>query len=48
MDEIDYEEGDIYQERDLYSDDGTEDAMDSDAIDPEEDGFMQGYNEVDE
>lgn len=45
MDEIDYEDGDVYQERDLYSEEGAEDAINSDAIDIEEDGFMQGYNE---
>ncbi|MBS3172127.1 hypothetical protein J4438_00925 [Candidatus Woesearchaeota archaeon] len=45
MAELNYEEGDIYRERDLYCDEGTEEAMDSDAIDSEEDGFMQGYNE---
>lgn len=39
MDEIDYEDGDVYQERDLYSE------VTDDTIDIEEDGFMQGYNE---
>ena len=30
---------------DVYADDGVEEAINDDLISPEEEGFMQGYNE---
>lgn len=32
-------------DEDVYGDDGIEEAIDEDRISPEEEGFMQGYND---
>ena len=47
MDEDNYNEefydGEVKDE-DIYSEEGAEDLEESDVINPEEEGFMQGYN----
>lgn len=49
--EEEHEEGvseEITSEQDVYDKDGVEGAMSDDGISPEEEGFMQGYNDDDE
>lgn len=47
MDEEEYVDKDM-KERNVYSKETREELIDSDEISPEEEGFMAGYDELDE
>lgn len=43
--EEEYYDGEV-KEEDIYSEEGAENLEESDVINPEEEAFMQGYNEA--